>query len=92
MNKGKQRERDENMVKVSVKVRSGTARFRVGVTAQSVRRALRLAGGRHLFGAGEAAFLKDLRPSSSVDHRLRRGCSATNRPTKWPTMYFRERR
>jgi hypothetical protein len=33
------------MVKVSVKVRSGTARFRVGVTAQSVRRALRLVGG-----------------------------------------------
>lgn len=47
------------MVKVSVKVRSGTARFRVGVTAQSVRRALRLVGGRHLRGVVEAAFLKE---------------------------------
>ena len=32
------------MVKVSVEVRSGTARFRVGVKAHSVREALRLAG------------------------------------------------
>ena len=60
------------MVKVSVKVRSGTARFRVGVTAQSVRRALRLVGGGHPRGVVEAAFLKEpegsfvRRPSTSV--------------------------
>jgi hypothetical protein len=60
------------MVKVSVKVRSGTARFRVGVTAQSVRRALRLVEGRHLRGVVEAAFLKEpeaffvRRPSTSA--------------------------
>jgi len=60
------------MVKVSVKVRSGTARFRVGVTAQSVRRALRQGEGRHLRGVVEAAFLKEpeaffvRRPSTSA--------------------------
>ena len=80
------------MVKVSVKVRSGTARFRVGVTAQSVRRALRLVESRHLRGVVEAAFLQNPRPSSSAGHRLRRGCSATNRSTKWPPECFRERR
>jgi len=35
------------MVKVSVEVQSGTARFRVTVQAQSVRRALNLVGGRY---------------------------------------------
>jgi hypothetical protein len=34
----------QRMVKVSVEVRSGTARFRVGVQAQSIRRALSLVG------------------------------------------------
>ncbi len=37
----------QKMVKVSVEVRSGTARFRVGVQAQSIRRALSLLGGRY---------------------------------------------
>lgn len=36
----------QRMVKVSVEVRSGTARFRIGVQAQSIRRALSLVGGR----------------------------------------------
>ncbi len=34
------------MVKISVRVSSGTARFRVAVRAGSVRRALEIAGGR----------------------------------------------
>ena len=35
------------MVKISVQVSSGTARFRVAVRAGSVRRALEIAGGRN---------------------------------------------
>ena len=35
------------MVKISVRVSSGTARFRVSVRAGSVRRALEIAGGRN---------------------------------------------
>jgi hypothetical protein len=35
------------MVKVSVEVRSGTASFRVGVQAQSIRRALSVVGKRY---------------------------------------------
>jgi hypothetical protein len=40
----------QKMVKVSVEVRSGTTRFRVGVQAQSVRRALGLVGRRYPLG------------------------------------------
>ena len=39
------------MVKVSVEVRSGTARFRVAVRAESTQRALRLVAGRYPNGA-----------------------------------------
>jgi hypothetical protein len=35
------------MVKVSVEIRSGTARFRVGVQAESISKALSLVGGRY---------------------------------------------
>ena len=35
------------MVKVAVEVRSGTARFRVAVQAESIQRALRLVAGRY---------------------------------------------
>jgi len=35
------------MVKLSVEVRSSSARFRVGVQARSIREALGLVGGRH---------------------------------------------
>ena len=38
------------MVRVSVEVRKGTARFRVGVQAESIRRALRMVGGRYPHG------------------------------------------
>jgi hypothetical protein len=35
------------MVKVSVEIRSGTTRFRVGVQAESIRKALGLVGARY---------------------------------------------
>jgi hypothetical protein len=37
----------QKLVMVSVEVRSGTARFRVGVQAQSIKRALSMVGGRY---------------------------------------------
>jgi hypothetical protein len=40
-------ERRATMVKVSIEVRSGTARFNVAVSAESVQRALSLVGERH---------------------------------------------
>jgi hypothetical protein len=40
-------EQQHKMVKVSVVVRSGTARFRVGVQARSIREALSLVGGKY---------------------------------------------
>ena len=46
----------QRMVKVSVEVRSGTARFRVGVQALSIRRALSLVGGRYPQGEVRVAF------------------------------------
>lgn len=46
----------QRRVKFSVEVRSGTARFRVGVQAQSIREALRLVGSRYSQGVVEAAF------------------------------------
>jgi hypothetical protein len=46
----------QKIVKVSVEVRSGRARFRVGVQAQSIRRALSLVGGRYPQGEVRVAF------------------------------------
>jgi hypothetical protein len=46
----------QRMVKVSVEVRSGTVRFRVGVQAQSIRRALSLVGGRYPQGQVRVVF------------------------------------
>jgi hypothetical protein len=37
----------KRMVKVSVEVRSGTSRFRVGVQVESIRKALSVVGGRY---------------------------------------------
>jgi hypothetical protein len=37
----------QRMVKISVEVRSDTARFRVGVQAESIRKALSMVGGRY---------------------------------------------
>jgi hypothetical protein len=46
----------QRRVKFSVEVRSGTARFRVGVQARSTREALRVVGGRYSQGVVEVAF------------------------------------
>jgi hypothetical protein len=46
----------QRMVRVCVEVRTGTARFRVGVQAQSIRRALSLVGGRYPQGEVRGAF------------------------------------
>ncbi len=44
------------MVKVSVEVRNGTARFRVGVQTESIRRALGMVGGRYPHGEVRLVF------------------------------------
>ena len=49
-------EQQEQMVRVSVEVRSGTARFRVGVQAQSIRQALGIVAGRYPRGVVKVAF------------------------------------
>ena len=49
-------QKQEQMVRISVEVRSGTARFRVGVQAQSIRKALGVVGGRYPHGVVEVAF------------------------------------
>jgi len=47
---------ERKMVSISVEVRSGTARFRVGVQAPSIREALSTVGGRYPRGVVEIAF------------------------------------
>jgi len=47
---------NQELVKVSVEVRSGTARFRVSVQAESVRRALSMVGGRYPKGVVRVVF------------------------------------
>ena len=47
---------ERQMVRISVEVRSGTARFRVGVQAGSIREALRLVGGRYPRGVVRVLF------------------------------------
>ena len=49
-------EQQKQMVRISVEVRSGTARFRVGVQAPSIRKALGVGGGRYPHGVVEVAF------------------------------------
>ena len=46
----------QQMVRISVEVRSGTARFRVGVQAHSIRKALSVVRGRYPHGVVEVAF------------------------------------
>jgi hypothetical protein len=48
--------RTQRMVKVSVEICSGTARFRVSVQAQSIRRALGLAEDRYPHGEVRLVF------------------------------------
>jgi hypothetical protein len=47
---------EQQMVRISVEVRSGTARFRVGVQAQSIRKALSMVAGRYPHGVVEVPF------------------------------------
>ncbi|HEY6582184.1 MAG TPA: hypothetical protein VIZ60_13775 [Rubrobacter sp.] len=47
---------NQELVKVSVEVRSGTARFRVGVQAENIRRALSMVGGRYPRGVVRVVF------------------------------------
>jgi hypothetical protein len=46
----------QRMIKVSVEVRSGTARFRVSVQAQSIRRALGMVESRYPHGEVRLVF------------------------------------
>jgi hypothetical protein len=46
----------QKMVRVCVEVRSGTARFRVGVQAEGIRRALSLVGARYPHGETRVVF------------------------------------
>ena len=46
----------QKLVRISVEVRSGTARFRVGVQAQSIRQALGVVAGRYPGGVVEVVF------------------------------------
>ena len=59
----------QRRVKFSVELRSGTARFRVGVQAQSVREAMRLVGGRYPQGVVRMAFPTEAR-SDLVPERV----------------------
>jgi hypothetical protein len=47
---------EQQRVRISVEVRSGTARFRVGVQAQSIRKALSMVAGRYPRGVVKVAF------------------------------------
>jgi len=47
---------EQQMVKVSVEVRSGAARIQVGVHVQSIRKALSMVGGRYHRGAVKVMF------------------------------------
>ena len=49
-------EQQKQKVRISVEIRSGTARFRVGVQAQSIREALGVVGGTYPHGVVEVAF------------------------------------
>jgi hypothetical protein len=62
----------QRMVRISVEVRSGTTRFRVGVRAQSIREALSVVGGRYPRGEVRVVFpiapegFFSIRPSASA--------------------------
>ena len=47
---------EQQRVRISVEVRSGTARLRVGVQAQSIRKALSMVAGRYPRGVVKVAF------------------------------------
>jgi hypothetical protein len=58
---------EQQMVRISVEVRSGTARFRMGVQAPSIRKALGVVGGWYPRGVVEVAF--PIEPEGFFVHR-----------------------
>ena len=60
-------EQQEKMVRISVEVRSGTARFRVGVQAPSIRKALE--HGREELPAGRGRSRLPQEPEGFFVHR-----------------------
>ena len=59
-------EQQQTLVRISVEVRSGTARFRVGVQAKSIRKALGMVGGR--YPHGEVRVLFPIEPEGFFVH------------------------
>jgi hypothetical protein len=57
----------QKMVRISAEVRSGSARFRVGVQAQSIRKALSMVAGSYPRGVVEVAF--PIEPEGFFVHR-----------------------
>lgn len=57
----------QKMVKVSVEVRSGTARFRVGAQAQSIRKALSMVEGK--YPQGEIRLVFPAEPGGYFVHK-----------------------
>jgi len=63
----------QKTVRISVEVRSGTARFRVGVQADSIGRALSMVGGGTPEARSGLPFRQSPRASSPGGHRPWRG-------------------
>ena len=77
-------EQQKKMVRISVEVRSGTARFRVGVQAPSIREALSVVAGRYPRGVVGVAF--PIEPEEFFVHEQTR-----RRPPGWPRKETEER-
>jgi hypothetical protein len=50
------RQQQKKLVRISVEVRSSTTRFRVGVQARNIRKALSMVGGRYPHAEARVAF------------------------------------
>ena len=62
---------EQQLVSITVEVRSGTARFRVGVQARSIRESLSMVGGRYprgVVGVAEPKGFFVRRQETSTDH------------------------
>jgi hypothetical protein len=57
----------QKMVRISVEVRSGTSRFRIGVQAESIRKAFSMVGGR--YPHGEVRVLFSIDPEDFCVHK-----------------------
>lgn len=70
------------MVKVSIEIRSGTARFCVAVQARSIRRALGLIAGRYPKGEVRVKFAIDPEGSFVNDPAALAGMVGSERPQR----------